>query len=207
MLARMIQLLPSTLRRRAEFAWRYLRGRTPWDTNQTPPELVEFVQTWPGAPGRALDLGCGTGTNVLFLARHGWAAVGVDYVPQAIARARRKADQAGIEVPFHLGDVTRLDSLPLEPPFDLLLDLGCLHSLSAEERQRYGAQVARLSAPGGWFLLYACLPRERRPGEWMGLTPDEVTACLAPAFRIERQEMGEDLTRGWGSGWYWLRRL
>ena len=43
-------------------------------------------------PGRALDLGCGTGTNVLWLAQHGWTAVGVDRSPIAIESARRRAD-------------------------------------------------------------------------------------------------------------------
>ena len=43
-------------------------------------------------PGRALDLGCGTGTTVLWLAQQGWTAVGVDFSSLAIESARRKAD-------------------------------------------------------------------------------------------------------------------
>ena len=46
-----------------QFQWKYWRGQTPWDTNITPPEVEDFVKT--ASPGRALDLGCGTGTNAI----------------------------------------------------------------------------------------------------------------------------------------------
>ncbi len=62
----------------------YLFGFKPWDSGISPPELVATIE---GAnaltPGKALDLGCGTGTNSVYLARHGWAATGVDFVPRA----------------------------------------------------------------------------------------------------------------------------
>ena len=89
----------------------YRRGRTPWDTGITPPEVVEEVSGM--EPGRALDLGCGTGTNVLWLAQLGWIAVGVDFSQLAIESARRTADRpAGATLVE--GDVTRLSELVVE---------------------------------------------------------------------------------------------
>ena len=70
---------------RWKFEWRYWRGTTPWDTNITPPEVKEFIAAAP--PGKALDLGCGTGTNAITLAQHGWQATGVDFAPKAIRTA------------------------------------------------------------------------------------------------------------------------
>jgi methylase of polypeptide subunit release factors len=65
----------------------YWFGKTPWDTGITPPELRAVVESGQVRPGRALDLGCGTGTNVLYLAQHGFDVVGVDISSRAIAVA------------------------------------------------------------------------------------------------------------------------
>ena len=127
----------------------YLR-KPPWDTNQTPPELYEFIAQHP--PGRALDLGCGTGTNMITLAQNGWQATGVDFVPKAIRTARKKAQRAGVQADFQVGDVTRLEGI--SGPFDLILDIGCFHSLNPQGMAAYREQVRRLLAPGGNFLVY-----------------------------------------------------
>ena len=73
--------------RRAFFSLWYLFSKPPWDTGIPAPELVRAIANRP--PGRALDLGCGTGTNVRYLAEHGWQATGLDFAPSAIAQARR----------------------------------------------------------------------------------------------------------------------
>ena len=196
---------PVTLKRKLAFWLAYLRRRTPWDTGTPPPELVRTVQG-PQAlpPGRALDLGCGTGTNVLYLARHGWEAVGVDFVGQAIRKARKRARAAGLPARFFTGDVTRLDRIKgLGGPFDLILDIGCLHSLSPQDRIRYADNVKRYLRPGGTFLLYAWQPRPWRGGT-AGLSPDQVRALFGPQLRLTHTESGQE--RGHPSAWYWQEK-
>lgn len=86
--------------------------------------------------GRALDPGCGSGTNVIYLAQHGWKATGVDFSPVAIQQARQKAkDTPGAT--FIEGDVSQLSRLGIDGPFDLVLDIGCFHGLPAHARQAY----------------------------------------------------------------------
>ncbi len=121
-----------------------------WDTGISPPELLDFIANHP--PGKALDIGCGSGTNVITLAQHGWQAVGVDFAAPAISIARTKARKAKIKVKFLSADATRLADIG--EPFDLLLDIGCFHSLSADERQRYIQNLEYLLTPGGFFLQY-----------------------------------------------------
>jgi SAM-dependent methyltransferase len=173
--------------------WYWLPRRPPWDTGVTPPELERFVASH--QPGRALDLGCGTGTNVVYLARHGWDAVGVDFVGRAVAKARRRAQEAGVACTFLVADVTRL---AVAGPFDLALDLGCLHSIPVGDRGGYAAGLARLVHPGGTFLLYAFAPG----GPAVGLTADDVRATFADEFDVVEVEQGT----GWPSAWYTLVR-
>lgn len=138
-----------SLLRRLNFAILYL-GNPPWDTGVSPPELIAFIQKHP--PGKALDLGCGTGTNVITLAQHGWQAVGVDFSGRAIHIARRKARAAGVDASFHIADVTRLGWL--DNCVHLVLDIGCFHNLNEPEKRAYISQLQRLLLPGGSFFLY-----------------------------------------------------
>ena len=103
----------------------YLRKKAPWDSGISPPELLEFIAEHP--PGRAIDLGCGTGTNVITLAQHGWQVSGVDFAPRAIKVARRKAKHVKIDADLRVGDVTKLRGV--DGKFNLALDMGCFHNL------------------------------------------------------------------------------
>lgn len=132
---------------RLRFVWLYLR-RPPWDSGITPPELYEFIASHP--PGRAIDLGCGTGTNVITLAQNGWQATGVDFVPKAIRAAKRKIKNANIQADLRVGDVTNLRGIT--DPFDLALDIGCFHGV--DNKSAYLDELDRLLAPGGHWLMY-----------------------------------------------------
>jgi SAM-dependent methyltransferase len=185
---------------RFRFWWRYLRHQTPWDTGITPPEIVALIDRL--APGRALELGCGTGTNALYLARHGWRVVGVDFAPPAIRQARRKVRAAGLDaevVQFYVADVTRLDFL--DGPFDLVVDVGCFHGLNRAGQQAYAANLARLTWPGAVFALYTLLPRQS-----VGVTPEEVTQCFRPAFSVASVAVSTDSSIHRASAWHELRR-
>jgi SAM-dependent methyltransferase len=186
------------------FWWAYLRGRVPWDTNVTPPELVRTVEGAGALPaGRVLDLGCGTGTNVIYLARRGWEAVGVDFIGQAVRQARHKARAAGVKVTFYRGDVSRLDDIEaLDGSFDLVLDIGCLHSLTPAQRAGYAAGLLSRLRPGGTFLLYGWAPRPF-DGRETGISQVGLEALFAPDLRVVQVEWGQDA--GGPAAWYWLK--
>lgn len=181
------------------FQWRYLRGRTPWDTRITPPEVTAFIAGTP--PGTALDLGCGTGTNAMTLARHGWRVTGVDFIAQAIRRARSKAAQSNLEIEFIETSVLDLDMLG--GPFTYILDIGCLHGLNPDDRPAYAANLKRLLAHEGWYMLYAWHPRLYKGGR-VGISVEEVAHMLGNDLARERIETGEE--NGHPSAWYWYRR-
>ncbi|WP_280255481.1 class I SAM-dependent methyltransferase [Nocardia wallacei] len=164
---------------------------TPWDTGRPPRELVDLVEG-PSAltAGRALDIGCGTGTNVVYLARHGWDTTGIDLVGPAVAAARRKAEAADVDAVLVEADVTRLSDLDLGDRFQLILDLGCYHSLfPAGLREDYARAVTAVAAPGATLLLYGFLPG-RKPAHTV--TGDELRHRF-PGWRL----VGEDAGTNW----------
>jgi len=182
----------------------YAHGKPNWDTGVAPNVLVELVRDLP--PGRFLDLGCGTGASSVRLAGLGWEVVGVDFVPGAIAKARRRAEQAGVVAELRVGDVTRLDALVDGRRFDLILDVGCYHGLSSSGRERYAQAVARAAAPGAVFLLFGfrAIPSSWRLIGASGVGVADVVTRFAPWFTVGELTLPADGARE--MAWYRLER-
>ncbi|HEU0291281.1 MAG TPA: class I SAM-dependent methyltransferase [Anaerolineales bacterium] len=171
--------------RRLFFQYMYFR-QPPWDTGISPPELIEFIQIH--QPGRAIDIGCGTGTNVIVLAKAGWQVTGVDFAPRAIKLAKQKIVREGIQAELSVSDATTLHGIT--GPFDLALDLGCFHGISKEGRGKYLDQLERLLVPNGFWLLYAFLsPGTPRSGH--GLAEAEID-LISARFTLRSRRDGFD---------------
>ena len=99
-------------------------------------------------PGRALDVGCGTGRDAVYLATRGWQVTAVDISATAIARARQRAAQERAEVHWITGDVSRLGKLGLEPGYTLLYDLGCIQGLADPARMSTLQALTELAGRG-----------------------------------------------------------
>ncbi|MBE3561189.1 MAG: methyltransferase domain-containing protein [Ktedonobacteraceae bacterium] len=206
-------MLSSKNDRAEQFNERYILGETPWDTGISPPELLEVLEHYPAErTRRMLDIGCGTGTNSLTAARQGWQVVGIDFAQVAIDIATRKAQaqaeeitRAGGSVRFLVADITRLTPPPAEERFSLLLDLGCLNGIPADQHAEYMKVVAEQALPGALFLLYAHLPIPDKEHP-RGITPEELDRLVASTFRLIRREMGE-APQGGQSMWNWLERI
>ncbi len=113
--------------------------------------LVSYLDRGLIAPGRALELGCGPGRNAVYLAAAGFEVDAVDLSPAALAWARERARDAGVQARFHCADIF---SAGLPPgPYDLVYDSGCLHHLPPHRRVSYRDLLHRVLAPGGHFGL------------------------------------------------------
>jgi SAM-dependent methyltransferase len=161
-------------------------GRAPWDSGITPPELLSFIEEHPA--GRAIDLGCGTATNVITLAQRGWQVTGVDFAPRAIKLARRKVRRAGVQADLRVGDVTKLRGI--SGPFDLALDMGCFHNLGAKTGD-YLKRLDEILSPGGYWLLYAHLLPSGEADASHGLAPADLEAA-ATRFELLSRTNGTD---------------
>jgi cyclopropane fatty-acyl-phospholipid synthase-like methyltransferase len=154
--------------RKMFFNLAYLQ-RPIWDTGVSPPELLDFIAAHP--PGKALDMGCGTGTNVISLAKNGWQVTGVDFTRRAIRRARQKARDNRVTVELRVDDVTHLKDI--QGKFDLILDMGCFHSLPDAKRPAYIDNISRLLAETGTFLLYTFI-KNAPDGVSPGVAEDDI---------------------------------
>ena len=172
-----------------ELMYRYSFISIPWDTG--PREgLVSLVESGRVKPCRAIDLGSGTASNVIYLAQHGFEVTGVDYSPAAIEMGRARAREAGVEVGFIEDDLTNLQHV--NDTFDLLVDYGTLDDLSPPQRDLYMKNVLLLTHQGSLFLLY-CFEWELRWWERllagigsMAMEPGEAEVRFGDYFEIER---------------------
>ncbi len=185
--------------RRLSFHYWYY-GQPPWDTGVSPPELFEFIHHHP--PGWAIDIGCGTGTNVVTLAQAGWQVTGVDFAPRAISLAKRKLKQAHVRAKLHVGDATRLTGI--SGPFELAFDLGCFHSISSSGKSGYLQQLDRVLTPGGYWLMYGFLEANLSQTH-TGLTEADIDLISSRMTLCSRRD-GHDGSRGRSSAWFLFQK-
>jgi cyclopropane fatty-acyl-phospholipid synthase-like methyltransferase len=136
-------------------------GSPPWDIGEPQPEFVKLA----GAgklQGKVLDVGCGTGEQVILAAGHGAEAMGVDIAELAIERARAKAEERGINATFQVADVLHLDLLGRQ--FDVITDSGVFHVFDDEQRPVYVDSLRSALRRGGMYYMM-CFS-DRQPGDW-----------------------------------------
>jgi SAM-dependent methyltransferase len=128
----------------------YRDGPPPWDIGRPQPAIVRVASAG-GFAGAVLDAGCGTGENALHVASLGLSVLGVDVAETALAIAREKADDRGLEVELAAADVFRLERLGRM--FETVLDCGLFHTFDGEERPGYVASLASVTEHGGTLYV------------------------------------------------------
>lgn len=136
-------------------AWeeRYVTGNTPWDTGEPEPELIRVLDAHAVPRGRALEVGCGTGTNAVYLARRGFEVTATDISPTALAAARERAAKAGVDVMWVEADL--LSEPNLGEGYDLVLDRGVYHVLRLGDASPFLRLLGRALRPGGLYVVLA----------------------------------------------------
>jgi cyclopropane fatty-acyl-phospholipid synthase-like methyltransferase len=142
-----------------DFAQRYAQGNIPWDSGKPSEELIRVLKAAKLTGKTALEIGCGTGTNALELARRGFEVTAVDCVEQAISIARAKASDAEVNVDFRAADVLTQD---LGGPYDVLFDRGVYHALRVADLTKFQNVLKRVSRRGSWYLSLAGNAKETR---------------------------------------------
>jgi SAM-dependent methyltransferase len=161
---------------------RYREGNLPWDTGRPSSELQHVLSQNAIQPCRALDIGCGTGTNSVWLAQQGFEVTGIDLAPLAIERAEKRAVAAGVNARFVVADI--LDLPQLNGPFAFFFDRGCYHAVRRDAPQQYSAAVARQLAAGARGLILAGNAREPHDPGPPVVSEEQIRDELGSVFQI-----------------------
>jgi SAM-dependent methyltransferase len=152
-------------------------GPAPWDISKP---KGAFVAVATRVSGRILDAGCGTGDNALFFASRGHRVIGIDFVHEAIRRARAKAAERKLPVAFLIKDALTLADW--SESFETVIDSGLFHVFSDQDRRRYVEGLAQVLEPGGRLFLM-CFS-------------DEEPGTEGPR-RVSRQDLYDAFADGW----------
>jgi len=155
------------------------QGQAPWDTGRPQPAIIKLAKAGQ-IRGSVLDVGCGTGENLLYLAARGHEAWGIDFVPVAIERAKAKAAQRGTNAHFIVGNALELKKLGRR--FETVIDCGLFHTFTDEERPVFVMGLGDVLGHGG--LLYILCFSDEEPG-------------TDGPRRISQQEIRDSFDDGW----------
>jgi len=167
-----------------DFAGMYAEGIPPWQIDRPQPEVIRLIEQGK-FESPVLDLGCGTGDNTIELARHGLVVKGLDAVPEALDRARKKTEQAGLKQSpeFVLGDALRLPESGLKAR--TVLDCALFHTFTDEERKEYIRGLEAVLSQGGRLHILSFSELETRQPGPRRLSLSEITGSFGKGWRVE----------------------
>lgn len=144
---------------------RYKAGDTPWDIGKPDFNLIQTIDKMIIKPCKALDIGCGTGDNTIWLAQNNFDVTGIDTSEVAIEKAIEKAQKASVKCTFVVMDF--LTNKVEGAPFGFIFDRGCFHSLNTDEERKSFAEnvAAHLENDGLWLSIIGNADEQRKgPG-------------------------------------------
>ena len=163
---------------------RYRTGDTPWNTGRPDEELRRVLAEETIRPCRAVELGCGTGTNAVWLAQQGFDVTAVDLAPRALERAEARAKAAGVKVHFVAASV--LEPPDLGGPFPFFFDRGCYHVVRRVDVAAFLRTLQRVTAPGSTGLVLAGNAREPHDPGPPVVSEQEIRDELGRVFEVVR---------------------
>lgn len=165
---------------------------------QRPPNAHLIAEVASLRPGRALDAGCGHGSETLWLAAHGWEVTAVDFSASALAHARSMADALGPDIARRITWVEG-DLAVWTPPREQFDLVACLYVHAAGSVDEVVRRLASGVARGGTLFMVGHRPIDPATGKptaaagQVQVSVESATAALAP--NQWELEVAEERTR------------
>lgn len=178
-----------------------------WTAGTANPELVNLVYENKIKPNsKILEIGCGLGTESVFLAIRGMDVTAIDIAESALSTAKKFSDAYEVNVNWKVADIL---SVQLDEKYDVITDQGCFHHLTDDERAKYVKQISKFLKDDGMFIL-RCFSDKIEPGNQpRRITSNELLGTFYPTFKLEHLEHVLSFSTptrksplGWFSIWY-----
>jgi SAM-dependent methyltransferase len=160
----------------------YRTTTPPWVIGEPQPAIIALEQAGL-IRGSVLDAGCGTGEHTILLTRLGYDVLGIDFAPEAVAQARRNADEKGVGARFEVADAM---NLPGEPLYDTIVDSALFHIFDDDDRPRYVASLHNACTPGGVVHVLALSDQGRGFGPQV--SGETIRDAFADGWELEALE-------------------
>lgn len=125
--------------------------KIPWNIEHPPDILINLVETKTIQPCKIIDLGCGAGNYIIYLATKGFDSTGLDISKHAIRIAQDATLSKGVKCNFIVGNLISFD-FKISGLFDCAFDWEVLHHIFPEDREKYVSNVAKLLKSGGQYI-------------------------------------------------------
>lgn len=164
----------------------------PWDSGLPAPELEEYFASLEKDkyPKLVLEIGCGTGTNAIWMAGHGCTVTTTEIAPTAMEAAKKKAADAKAQIDFHLIDIC--ETTPVKDGTqDFAFDRGVYHVIERAKRNLFVERVAAALKPGSFWLSISGCKDEYREDPNVGppqLSAIELLTPIEPHFAVTKLE-------------------
>ncbi len=173
--------------KRSDWAERYNDtplNEIPWELGRPKDVVVELMESGLISKGsRVLDIGCGAGSNTVFISGAGYNVIGLDFVPLALKHSIELAEENSLEIPFTAADAAYL---PFRSSvFDLIIDLGCFHCMAEGRRGDYIDEVSRVIRPGGFIQLTCFNKKGDIPEVASSFDEADIRTLFSRNFEIE----------------------
>jgi SAM-dependent methyltransferase len=186
-----------------EFEERYKKGDLPWDSGMHDGNLKEVIHDYSIDPCPVLELGAGTCSDAIWLARQGFKVTAIDVSPTAVEMAKKKISEAGVNIEVICVDVL-MDKFHGNR-FALIFDRGCFHSLETVENKSQLVRIIYdyLEDDGYWFSIIGSTDGPEREHGPPRMSLLDIAELVEPQFefiRIKAIEMDTNLPeppRGW----------
>jgi SAM-dependent methyltransferase len=155
----------------------------PWHSDEPDQELLDLIENKEMKPHLVLDVGCGAGTDAIYLAAIGCDVTAIDISHEAIKIARQRAVRERVKVNFIADNFMEFDFS--DRSFDFINDRGCFHHISPRDRHKFAVRINDLLKNNGFYFLrcWSDKAEETERGPYR-LSKDEIISTFSKFLEV-----------------------